>query len=74
MLYRQMNDVCLVNRDNITEIVKVPSSPFYIRLRLYTNAMDNKYIDIKLEVDFDLDTISNAKPVVRPDDLLLLLV
>jgi hypothetical protein len=33
-----------------------------------------KYINTVLKVDFDLDTTSKPKPVVGPDDLLLLLV
>jgi len=36
--------------------------------------VDQKYINTVLKVDFDLDTTSKPKPVVGPDDLLLLLV
>ncbi|PQE19444.1 hypothetical protein CJF30_00009883 [Rutstroemia sp. NJR-2017a BBW] len=36
--------------------------------------MDRKYINTVWKVDFDLDSTSRPKPVVGPDDLLLLLV
>ncbi|KAG9244694.1 hypothetical protein BJ878DRAFT_542014 [Calycina marina] len=54
MLFRRMNDGCLVNGDDASEVIK--------------------YIDTILKVDFDLDSTSKPKPVVGPDDPLLLLV
>jgi hypothetical protein len=41
---------------------------------LHANAIDQKYISTVLKVHFDLDATSKPKPVVGPDDLLLLLV
>lgn len=71
MLFRRMNDGCPVGGDNVSEAVKVLFPPSSIGLIPYTNW--TKYINTVLKVDFDLHSTSKPKPVVGPDDLLLLL-
>jgi hypothetical protein len=48
--------------------------PSYIRFVVAANVVGYQYINTVLKVDFDLDTTAKPKPVVGPDDLLLLLV
>ena len=74
MLFRRMNNCCPADGEDASEVVKVPCSPSHIRPLLHSNVVDQKYINTVLKVDFDLDTTSKPKPVVGPDDLLLLLV
>jgi len=72
MLFRRKNDGYQVDGDNASEVIKVLLSPSSIGLLLHTNC--RKYINTILKVDFDLDSTLKSKPVIRPDDLLLLLV
>lgn len=69
-----MNNCYLVNGEDASEVIKVPCSLSYIKLLLHSNVMDWEYINTILKVDFDLNTTLKLKPVVRLDDLLLLLV
>ena len=73
MLFRRKNDSCPVKEDNASEVVKVPY-PLPLLDFYCTLTVGRKYINTVLKVDFDLDNTPKPKPVVGPDDLLLLLV
>jgi len=72
MLFQRMNDGCTAEGNNASEVVKVLLPTSSVGLILHTNW--TKYINTVLKVDFDLDSTSKPKPVIGPDNLLLLLV
>lgn len=72
MLFKRMNDGNEVDGSDASEVVKVPYFLNVLRCLLCANGI--KYINTVLKPEFSLDTTSKPKPVVGPDDLLLLLV
>jgi hypothetical protein len=74
MLFKRINNSNKVNGSNVSEVVKVLYFLNVFRYLLYANGIIYKYVNTVLKVEFNLNTTSKPKPVVRPDDLLLLLV
>ena len=73
MLFKRINKGHEVDGDDASEVVKVPY-PLPLLDFYCTLTVGRKYINTVLKVDFDLDNTPKPKPVVGPDDLLLLLV